>query len=642
MCGIAGIYNLDGAPADIELLRRMLSLMTHRGPDDQGEYIDDALALGHRRLSIIDLSYAGHQPMCNEDGSVWITYNGEIYNYRELRANLEVHGYRFRSHTDTEVVLHAYEEYGPACLNQFNGMWALAIWDGKRRRLFCARDRFGIKPFYYVFDGRQFLLASEIKPLLAAMKLPRKPNERIIFDFLAYSMMEHTTETFFVGVNKLLQGHYLIIDEHGLCTQRYWFPQIDPTASGLSDNEVATHFYDLFVDSVKLRLQSEVPVGTCLSGGIDSSSVACVINNLLTEKSDCQTVIGPRQKTFSARFPGSPYDEGRFMMEVLKHINADPHYVYPQGKDLFDDGIKMLWHQEEPVISTSYYAQWCVMRKVKEMGVTVILDGEGPDELLGGYSVFWPSLWTELFQRGNWTQFIRELRIAKRERGWPARAILLNLLRTKVPARWIEMSRWVLRGFRKDTLALNTIPCLNKDFVRAQDHDLGIPKRWQEILTAHLYRYLSCDNLPLLLRNKDRASMSFSLEARVPFLDYRLVMFILSLPIRHKMRNGLSKVVLRRAMVDTLPEVILNRRDKIGFDTPEKEWFRTVAYEPVREILHSTSFSQRGYFDVPEVKHQFDLYMSGELSSGFSPWKFVVLELWLRMFIDNDPTKHIL
>lgn len=646
MCGIAGIYNINNAPASVESLQKMLSLMVHRGPDDDGTYLDGSLMLGFRRLAIIDLSPTGHQPMANEDGSVWVVNNGEIYNYIDLRDTLERLGHRFRSRSDTEVILHAYEEYGMKCLEHLNGMWGMAIWDKRKRRLFCARDRLGIKPFHYVFNGQNFLFSSEIKPLLAVMDAPRKPNERLIFDFVANSMNDHTEETFFVGVNKLLPGHYLIVDANGMSKQKYWSLEVDPAISHLSDADAAASFYDLFVDSVRLQMQSEVPLGTCLSGGLDSSSISCVINDMLINNRVNRDIIGEYQKTFSARFPEHPCDEGSFMEEVVKQINADDHYVYPQWEDLFNDGLKMLWHQEEPIPGTSYYAQWCVMRLAKEKGVTVLLDGEGPDEMLGGYVIFWPSYWTELVQQGSWIQLMRELGIAKQYGHWPVlksiRPLLSCLARDKLPGSWIELSRRVRGLPEKYPPSWKAMPWLNDDFCRMNEHSFDFPPRWQENMTQHLHRYLIRDHLPGLLRHKDRASMAFSIEARVPFLDHRLVTFVHSLSIRQKMRDGFTKVVLRNAMADRIPKAILQRRDKIGFGTPEDDWFRTVLYKQTQDILESDSFQQRGYFNAQEVKRHLSLYRNGTPAWGFTPWTLVILELWLRMFIDDDPTKNIM
>lgn len=275
MCGIAGIYNLNNEPVSQNTLKRMCDVIKHRGPDDEGQWIDRNIGFGHRRLSIIDLSSAGHQPMSNEDKTIWLTYNGEIYNYIELRPELEARGHHFKSHTDTEVIIHAYEEYGEECLNKFNEMFAFAIWDSRQNKLFCARDRFGIKPFYYYFDFRRFLFASEIKSIIEDKTIEKRPNNWIICDYLVYAYLDHTEETFFDGIKQLLPAHYLVIKDGRLSIKRYWDLNPEEKYEPSDDVKYAQRFYELFEDSIRLKLRSDVPVGTCLSGGLDSSSIVC-------------------------------------------------------------------------------------------------------------------------------------------------------------------------------------------------------------------------------------------------------------------------------------------------------------------------------------------------------------------------------
>ena len=326
MCGISGIYNLNNEPVSRSLLKDMTDVLLHRGPDDEGYILLNSgdgssdIAFGHRRLSIIDLSSSGHQPMPNEDKSIWITYNGEVYNYIELREELEKAGHVFNSKTDTEVIIHAYEAWGEECLRRFNGMWAFAIWDFNKKRLFCARDRLGVKPFYYIYNKKQFAFASEIKSLLKT-GIEKKPNDAIIFDYLAFGLQDHTEDTFFEGVKQLKPAHYLFLENGVLRKERYWNIEVNDEIGGKENDE--SRFYDLLRDSVRLRLRSDVPVGTCLSGGLDSSSIVCVMNKLIHDKK--------MQKTFSACSDNKKFDERRYIEDVIEETGAEKNYIFPGG-----------------------------------------------------------------------------------------------------------------------------------------------------------------------------------------------------------------------------------------------------------------------------------------------------------------------
>ncbi|MSP14819.1 MAG: hypothetical protein EXR62_17895, partial [Chloroflexi bacterium] len=456
MCGICGYRAID----DPLLLDRMLSLLVHRGPDDEGRYVspqDDRqapVALGMRRLSIIDLQ-TGHQPIHNEDGTLWIVYNGEIYNFLELRAALEQRGHRFYTHTDTEAIIHAYEEYGTDCVKYLNGMFAFAILDMRLDQLFLARDHFGIKPLYYHYRNGIFLFASEIKPLLEWPELKAVPDEGVIQEYLLTGRHDHREETFFKGIWRLLPAHTMVVDSVGLRTERYWdirwrgadgqtvvgsqrlqaqngnspgstkisngtaggsknghpapgrrapleFQDVTgrrplAQAGSPAENGVA-EFAGLFRDSVQRRLISDVPLGSCLSGGLDSSAVVCTMAQLLEKGVSEGESLGERIKTFSAVFPGEKLDEQAYIQTVLQASGAEANYVYPTKEAFFTELEQLVWHQEEPMVSTGPYAQWCVMREVAQK-VTVVIDGQGSDELMAGYTpyffIYFRQLWQE-------------------------------------------------------------------------------------------------------------------------------------------------------------------------------------------------------------------------------------------------------
>ena len=570
------------------------------------------LVFGHRRLSIIDLSPAGHQPMCNESGTLWIIHNGEVYNYKELREELIKKGHKFSSTTDTEVILHAYEEWDVDCLKRFNGMWAFVIWDAKKKRLFGARDRFGVKPFYYYFDGEKFLVASEIKAILSDLSVQKKPNDQMIYDYLVYGYLDHTENTFFEGIKQLRPAHFLCIEKSEIKVNRYW--DIDPknVLRYVNDQDSASKFYEIFEDSIKLRLRSDVPVGTCLSGGLDSSSIVCVANGLLSQNKHLQ-------KTFSACSEVKKYDEREYIFEVLKKTGADGHLTFPKGEDLLNLIDEVIWHQDEPFPSTSTFAQWCVMSLAKENGVKVLLDGQGADEILAGYLG-----WLDTYMFGLIKSF-QIGKFAKEAKGYAKNRSFSKLLRGLIYNFYLEFYRhhmqpkWLDKEFAKSCAKFSA----NMEF----------NLQYEDCLNKLLYESLT-NNLPKLLHQEDRNSMAFSIESRIPFLDYRLVEYMFSLPNDQKIRNSVTKIVLRNAMKGILPEKNRNRMDKIGFETPEAEWFRTILKDKVQEIIDSDSFRTRGYFDVNLLKKEFEAHLEGRKDATGIIWKSINLELWFRKFID--------
>ena len=633
MCGISGIYNLKiGEPADCSLLKDMTDVLRHRGPDDEGYVLLDSddggykeligddtvselknnfqdisslnnvsyhfdVAFGHRRLSIIDLSSSGHQPMSNEEKSIWIVYNGEIYNYIELRAELEGIGHVFNSKTDTEVIIHAYEEWGVECLQRFNGMWAFAIWDYDKKKLFCARDRFGIKPFYYFYDRERFVFASEIKSLLES-GIERDPNDLIIFDYLAFGLQDHTEFTFFDGINQLKPAHYLIVGNGGLHTERYWNLKVNDEIKSAGSGE-GSEFYDLFEDSIKLRLRSDVPIGTCLSGGLDSSSIVCVANRFISDKK--------RQKTFSSCFDDEKFDERRYIEDVIEETGADKNYIFPEGGALLDEIEDLIYHQDEPFGSLSIYAQWSVMKKASD-SVKVLLDGQGGDELLAGYLEYYASFLKTLLFSKKYYLFAKEL---------------MCFLYLHPKSAYELFSKMRMRMKRKGMLSTE---------FASKYEDRRV--KYAEKLSLKLSDDLTVSKLPALLHYEDRNSMAFSIESRVPFLDYRFVEYAALLPLNQKLEGGTTKVVLRNAMCGLIPEKIRTRRDKMGFVTPEEVWMRTVLKDWVVGILSSDSFRNRGYWNAERVSRGFERVCAGRERYTSDLWRYVCLELWLRRFVD--------
>lgn len=669
MCGICGIVNFQNSDV-VPLIGPMTHSMHHRGPDDEGYLLADYqtghwvscagkdtmpalnlplliakqdssfnLALGHRRLSILDLSLAGHGPMGYQDGTLWITYNGEVYNYLELREELKGRGYSFNTETDTEVVLAAYAEWGPECLSRFNGMFAFALWDSHKQQLFCARDRFGIKPFHYFWNSQHFIFASEIKALLAHPDVSRQPNEAIIYDYLALGSLDHTDYTFFEDVRRLPPSHYLMIDlrRGHLEIQRWWDMQVNPSLDGhtsiSSHQDLVIQFRELLIDAVRLRLRSDVAVGTCLSGGLDSSSIVSIANHLLLEEGAVSKEwVGQQQKTFSACFDDPAIDERPYIQQIIRHTGAESNQVFPQGENgLWNELRQLIWYQEEPFGSTSIYSQWNVMRLASQRDVTVLLDGQGGDELLAGYHHYvGPYLAQILHSRGIWNvlQSVGPLSAGTgRSKGFLLGLGLYNSL-----PRMLQRAALSFGNSRFRTNPTVSGSMLLPSFERKYaERNLGQNKHQSfHHLAERLYQDTFVYSLPALLRYEDRNSMAFSLEARVPFLDYRLVEFCFSLPVSWRIHQGWTKWILREAMPGFLPEQVRWRQSKLGFATPEQRWLQDGVTQIV-QFFNQGELSSASYLDTKLIRCLQNL-SDGEIANIPGLWRVINLEMWLRVF----------
>ena len=628
MCGIYGLFRFDQQPIEQVLLKRMAQLQQHRGPDDEGFLVDGNVGFAFRRLAILDLSPAGHQPMASADSTCWLVFNGEIYNHNELRRELEQYGHHFRSRTDTEVILAAYAQWGVDCLSRFNGMWGFALWDSRKQQLFCARDRLGIKPFYYHQDASRLIFASEIKALFADPQTPRQPNEQAVYTYLVFQDVQFGEETFFANIKQLPAAHYMLVDAQGIRFQRYWqldHSRYNPT---ITDAEAIEGFRHLFFDSVRLRLQSDVPVGTCLSGGLDSSAIVCVANHILfgKEAKPDRTVVGERQKTFSACYSDPRCDERQWIAPVIAKTGAQSHYIYPDVEGLFADLEAMVRHQEEPVEGTSIYAQWCVMRRAREAGVVVMLDGQGGDEVMCGYQRYYWSLMGGAVQRGN-LALLRQAVTEKPGSMEHLRLIdLLGILLNTLPYTW--QSR-VLQARRGRPV------WLGEEMRSHHPIQQTITSSHPTLLGQHLERDLMATCLPTLLKYEDRSSMAHSIEARVPFLDYRLVEFMASLPDHMKIRNGQTKWLLRQALKDVMPTEVVQRRNKMGFGTPEQDWLRKY-WAQIQQYLCQGEVLQRGWINRQAAEAV--LKTPRGVAYGNEPpiWRWLNAEVWLKQMSDRS------
>ncbi len=665
MCGIFGIWDQNHTSLSPSLVHQATQTMQHRGPDDEGYMLVDSinrtcesfrgvqtipelgnypflesvsrnfdLALGFRRLSILDLSPTGHQPMGTDDNQQWIVFNGEIYNYVELRQELLSLGHTFRTQTDTEVILYAYRAWGRDCLSRFNGMWAFAIWDNFRQELFCARDRFGIKPFYYFWDGYKFAFASEIKALLQLPNIPRQANDAIIYDYLSANQIDHTNETFFVGINQLPPAHCLRLSPGRLDIQRFWGLPGTRFNEPIEDRtDIPQHFYDLFKDAVRIHLRSDVPIGTCLSGGLDSSAIVCMANKLLfTDHVIHRDWVGERQKTFSSCFDDLRFDERKYIELVNRSTGAEPNYIFPNAAGLLEDLTQLIWHQEEPFGSLSIYAQWCVMQRLAEKGIRVSLDGQGGDETAAGYHVYFDYLWGSLLKQFRWPELWQEWQAYKLIFGGSWVALLARTLRPFAPSSVLSIARHVKRG---GTLGFQSLG-IHADFAHQyRGRSFETLEKHVDPLYSSLLSNLTQLSIPKLLHYEDRNSMAHSVEARVPFLDYRLVEFLFKLPPEQKIRHGTTKVILREAMKGKMPEAIRTRTDKMGFVTPERVWLTHELSGWVESILSSSSFRTRSYFNVAEIKTAYSAFIGGRLDLTGLAWRWINLELWLQQMIER-------
>jgi asparagine synthase (glutamine-hydrolysing) len=652
MCGICGEVDFHHQKVQVEPIKKMCEVLAHRGPDDEGMVFLRAqeclevrdfsrrsavegsfqVGLGHRRLSIIDLSEAGHQPMCNEDGTLWIVYNGEIYNFQGVRRILEGKGHRFKSRSDTEVILHAFEEWDVACLEHFRGMFAFAIWDSRQSRLFMARDRLGKKPLvYYHKDGR-FVFASEIKAILQAPGIERKVDIRALHHYLTYQYVP-SPDTIFEGIKKLAPAHYLLYDSTGsIRVERYWKLRFNGAQSRRESlTELCDQLRNELQESVKLRLISDVPLGAFLSGGVDSTLVVGTMARL----------TGRAVKTFSIGFDEKEYDELSYARLVSDYFSTEHHefVVRPNAIEILP---KLVWHYNEPFGDSSAIPTYYVARTTKDF-VKVVLTGDAGDENFAGYGRYLRSQWVALFtsipegMRKRWMPaFLRLLSgLHWREKSFNRLADFVESLSADQARNYAEQIKIFNAKEREDIYTedfaehlrnWNPVDFLLRKFGEAETDDL-----LEKLLYVDIHSYLPED----LLVKMDIATMANSLEARVPFLDHKLMEFVAGIPSRLKLKGSTTKFVLKRAFQDLLPEPILKRK-KMGFGVPVSRWFRKELKAYVYETLLSRQALDRGYFRQEKIKRLLDEHCGLRYDHSAKIWALLFLEMWFRVFIDKE------
>lgn len=627
MCGFFGIYdpqNLGSMPA--ALLKEVSECIRHRGPDDQGYFSDSNIALAFNRLSIIDLTRTGHQPMSSIEGDLHLVFNGEIFNYIELRTRLKAKGHRFISESDTEVILHAYREYGVECVSLFNGMWAFALYDVKKKRLFCSRDRFGIKPFYYTANGRALTFASEIKALLKA-GIHAEPDEHQVYRYLALGELDIDDKTMFGNILQLPPAHFLLYENNQVKLSKFWHLEDQKNITDLAMNPEAMlkYFRELFFSAVDLRLRSDVPTGALLSGGLDSSAIVSVIDILARERK-----IPLDIKTFTASYSEKNIDESHYAAEVVKKTGMQNILVYPNAEgELWQDIEKVIYHQDEPPLTMTAFAHWYLMEEIHKQDIKVIISGQGADEMMAGYvEQFSGFFLADLLAKGSFGRFFHETRNLNNKSLLSYRLMLAQLVK-------VILSRGIANIF-KSLLREKAIQHLEYDFVK--DHWRSfypVPEmKHYSRLNQQLHRSFTRESLPRILHYEDRNSMAFSIEQRVPFLDYRLVEFIFGLSNRQKMADGIGKVILRQALKGIMPDAIVNRYSKLGFTVPQKRWIQEMdSY--VNDLFSTTCFKQRPYWNSEKIKRLYkDNRKKGAIMDTFL-WRVIACETWHSVFLNH-------
>jgi len=632
MCGINGIAlsSRSKRSFDAALLERMRDVIRHRGPDDEGTFIDGKVGLGHRRLSIVDVS-RGHQPMTNEDATLHITYNGEIYNHADYRQSLEAKGHVYNTHCDTETILHLYEEHGSACVDYLRGMFAFAIWDQRKQELFIARDRLGVKPLYYVHtDDGSLYFGSEIKTVLEARAVKPEINYAVLSDYLA-NHAPSGEETLFHGVKRLLPGHVLTWRDGEISIRRYWDVDFRKDSEVRDDRTYIDQWSELFRESVRLRLMADVPLGMFLSGGIDSSAIAAVMSGMVNEPI----------KTFSVAFKEREANELEYARLVSDAYRTNHHEIIVSPEQFFAALPRLVWHEDEPLAHPSSVALYFVSKLASEH-VKVVLTGEGSDELLAGYGRYRRTIWNLALGRkyNQVTPAIARDKIRKQiERMLPRGRMRQKLMRT-----FLVLSP-ELESIYFDNFAVFPAPMQQRMFTRETNdriHEIDpyvelrrLLERTKDLslLDGLLYADIKT-YLHELLMKQDQMSMATSVESRVPFLDHKLVEFTARMPDTMKLRGGTTKFVLRESMKGVLPEKILSR-PKMGFPVPIGSWFRGQFKSIVDEYVLGERALSRGIFAPEFVRNLVSLHQAGEDHSE-RLWALVNFEMWLRRFFDSE------
>jgi asparagine synthase (glutamine-hydrolysing) len=635
MCGIAGFVDTAAPPSAGQTLRRMIDRIAYRGPDDSGLLTDSPVFLGHRRLSIIELSALGHQPMANEDGNCHIVYNGEIFNHAAIRPILEQAGHRYKSRSDTETILHAWEEYGSACVEHFRGMFAFAIWDRNRRQLFCARDRLGIKPFYYWQSGTVFAFASEIKALLEHPAISASLNRELVSEYLAFGYISGE-ETLFAGIRKLMPGHTLTVDfrdsRPAVSIRRYWDVPGPVSNTAVSNRTSGTdedwigELRRRLEENIEMRLMSDVPLGMFLSGGVDSSAIAALMTRM----------AGGQVKTFSVGYAEAAYSELAYARSVATSIGTDHHEVLVSMEDFFNALPQLVWHEDEPIAWPSSVSLYFVSR-LAARHVKVVLTGEGSDELFGGYARY--GFYSRNHGRAEAYKLVPT----------PIRAAIRSFLATSQLLR-ADLRRKALHTFlgRDPDIRSLYLDNFYGAFTRSEREAMVLSSApqadayatflgyWDKAPgTSLLSKMLYSDQktyLVELLMKQDQMSMACSIESRVPLLDHTLVEFAATIPDRLKLHGSESKYIFKKAVEDVLPHEIVYRA-KMGFPTPLRTWLKDKRAQPMFEMLEDKDGVLADLIDPDQLALLLQRHRAGQVDGTDRLWRLLNLQLWGEMYL---------
>ena len=604
--------------------------IAHRGPDDEGFFVEGNVGLAMRRLSIIDVK-SGHQPLANENEDIWIVYNGEIYNHAELKADLEAKGHRYRTRSDTETIVHLYEQYGRDCVSHLRGMFAFVIWDRRKRVLFAARDRLGIKPFYYRWDGKSFLFGSEIKAILAYPNVAAELNRSKLAEYLAFGYLTGP-ETMFEGIKKLMPGHTLELNEQGeLSIERHWDLTVEVDREPRPRKYYVDTYRELLEGSVRSHLMSDVPLGVFLSGGLDSSAVAA-----LTKK-----IRGDRIQTFAVGYGESSFSELGYARQVAEHIHSDHHEVQLSREEFFESLPRLVWHEDEPIVWPSSVSLYAVARLARQH-VTVVLTGEGSDETLAGYTRY---AWTLLNSRLNNVYRAATTRGLRRtvQRAIEASPLTASL-RRKLEHTFLLRDGDSWPSFYYDNFFSAFSSAEQADLLtpeaaaHAGDAYAGSMAAWDRSHGDLLHRLLYADissYLIELLMKQDQMSMAASVESRVPFLDHKLVEFTARIPAEYSIAGMAGKFILKQAVEDLLPQSIVYRK-KMGFPTPWEYWLAGPQLDDLQQMLLESRSLERGLFRPETARRIFSEHRNKLRDHGNRIWRLLNLEIWQRVYVDGE------
>lgn len=628
MCGINGILYFNSFCSGVNdsffeaNIKKMNRVLAHRGPDGDNLFIHYPVCLGHTRLSIIDLSEEAGQPMFNEDKSVVIVFNGEIYNYLELIPELKCKGHIFKTKSDTEVIIHSYEEYGFECVNKFNGMWSFVIYDIGRKILFASRDRFGVKPFYYYTDKNNFIFSSEIKAILEIKKI-QEANPGKVYDYLAYGYKTSNGDTFFNDIHELLPAHNIIIEKNKIKVTRYW--DFNNEQDNLESTEIFSSLDYLVRDAVKIRFRSDVPVSLLLSGGMDSSIIAKVADELIENgelKNKCIAA-------YSATFPGFKYDESSLIKDFVrtcKHIKS--YQITFNNEPLFDKFDDFVYGMGEPVFGTTGFVHYLLMKEMKNLGVKVALNGQGADEAWSGYDryIMGYLLLDILFSRPQ--ELITNISGIRNNLKFSYVFILIQTIKALLSRRYGSFLRskyneGIYNVLSEDFVNQNYLYFENPDYKKFSSNNLK----------SYLKYNIQYQGFNQILHYEDHSSMQSSIEIRSPFIDYRLMELAFSIPAKKHVDSGMTKKILREIYKESLPDSIINNFQKIGFDTPYDNWFyKDASRYFMNSLLQSHSFKSKKIWDAGKIS---EIY-GKKIHKQFPFWRIVNLEQWSRVYGINN------